>query len=183
MNGTGPLQTVFFYVIAAFVLFSAYFVVTARNLFRCAVGLIAVLIGIAGHYLLMDAQFLSAIQIAVYVGGIVVLIVFAILMVADVTQKVFRVSALWRRAAAFAAAAGLFLLIAGAVLAHRFPGEGSAPAAATAQDVGRALLSLERNGFILPFEVISLVLVAALVGAITVAGADGRNGEREGGNP
>lgn len=183
MNGTGPLQTVFFYVMAAFVFYAAYFVVTARNLFRCAVGLIAVLIGIAGHYLLMDAQFLSAIQIAVYVGGIVVLIVFTVLMTADVTQKVFRVSALWRRVTSFYAAAGLFVLIVLAVLGHGFAAPGAAPASATAQEVGRGLLSLERTGFILPFEVITLVLLAALIGAITVAGADDRDVDRKEGRP
>ena len=68
------METFAFWMIAAYTLFAAYFVVTARNLFRCAVGLAATLIGIAGLYLLMDAQFLSSIQIAVYVGGVVVLV-------------------------------------------------------------------------------------------------------------
>ena len=53
-----------FWCIAVYTLTAAWFVVTARNLFRCAVGLAATLIGVAGLYLLMDAQFLSAIQIA-----------------------------------------------------------------------------------------------------------------------
>jgi NADH-quinone oxidoreductase subunit J len=183
MSETGYLQTVFFYVIAGFSLFASYFVVTAHNLFRCAVGLIAVLIGIAGLYLLMDAQLLSAIQIAVYVGGIVVLIVFAILMVSDVTQKVFRVSSAWRRVAAMAACAGLFALMSGALLAHRFAGAGGEPASATARDVGRALLSLAPTGFIVPFEVISLVLLAAMVGAITVAGGDEKSPDDKGEQP
>ena len=81
------LETIAFWMIAAYTLFAAYFVVTARNLFRCAVGLAGTLIGVAGLYLLMEATFLSSIQIAVYVGGVVVLVVFAVLMVEDVTQK------------------------------------------------------------------------------------------------
>jgi NADH-quinone oxidoreductase subunit J len=129
----------------------------------------------------MDAQLLSAIQIAVYVGGIVVLIVFAILMVADVTQKVFRVSSAWRRVAALTAGAGLFALISGALLSHSFPVEGVTPASATAREVGRSLLSLAPDGFIVPFEVISLVLLAAMVGAITVAGGDDGSQDGKGG--
>ncbi len=166
-------STVFFYLIAAFVLFSAYFVVTARNLFRCAVGLISVLVGIAGTYLLMDAQFLSAMQITVYVGGIVVLIVFAILLVADVTQKVFRQSAAWRKGVAGLATCLLGGIILTSINAFHFNEQAAVPAkSATVGQIGQALLSPNRDGFILPFEVISLVLLAALIGAVTVARSD-----------
>jgi NADH-quinone oxidoreductase subunit J len=164
------LETVFFWLIAAFTVVSATFVVTAHNLFRSAMGLTSVLVGIAGLYLLMDAQFLSAIQIAVYVGGVVVLIVFAVLMVADVTQKVFLSSGLARRLVAAGAGAALFALVTGAIRALGFRAAAAAPRAASVEELGRALLEAGPGGYVLPFEVISLVLVAALVGAITVAG-------------
>jgi NADH-quinone oxidoreductase subunit J len=172
------LETLFFYAIAAFTLTAAYFVVTAHNLFRSAMGLTASLIGVAGLYLLMDAQFLSAIQIAVYVGGVVVLIVFAVLMVADVTQKVFLRASGARIALASGIAALLFAVITTAI---RSQGFAAAPEgrAASVHEIGRALLGAGAGGFVLPFEAVSLVLIAALVGAITVAG--GRDDADDGG--
>ena len=167
------LETFAFYAIAAYTLFATYFGVTARNLFRCAVGLAAVLIGIAGLYLLMDAQFLSSIQVAVYVGGVVVLVVFAVLMVEDVTQKEFLRSPLSRCIIAAVVGELLFAIVAGTMLSQGFGTERPPQASAQVRDIGHALLSTGPGGFVLPFEVISLVLVAALVGAITVAGKPG----------
>ncbi len=172
------LESFFFYLIAAFVLFSAYFVVSARNLFRCAMGLAAALIGIAGIYLLMDAQFLSAIQVAVYVGGVVVLVVFAVLMVEDVTQKEFLRSPLSRSIMGAAIAELLLVIVAAAALTQGFGAARPAPASASVREIGRALLGTGSAGFALPFEVISLVLVAALVGAVTVAGRPGEDYEK-----
>lgn len=160
-----------FYVITAFVLFSAYFVVTAHNLFRCAVGLIAVLFGVAGMYLLMNAQFLSAVQVIVYVGGIVVLIVYVVLLVADVTQTRLEEGAPWRKAAAGMVASALFLVLAGLLIAHGFGAAAAEPQSTSVAEIGRALLRVEHGGFILAFEAVSLVLIAALVGAVTIASA------------
>jgi NADH-quinone oxidoreductase subunit J len=176
------LESIAFWAIAAYTLTAAYFVVSARNLFRCAVGLAAVLIGIAGLYLIMDAQFLSAVQVAVYVGGVVVLVVFAVLMVEDVTQKEFLRSPLSRCILAAIVAEVLLAIVCGALLAQGFGPARPAPAAAQVREIGRALLSTGPGGFVLPFEVISLVLVAALIGAVTVAGrpADVDQDEKEG---
>jgi len=162
---------VFFVAIALFTLYTAYFVVTAHNLFRSAIGLTSVLIGIAGLYLLMGAQFLSAIQVAIYVGGIVVIVVFAILMIADVTQRSFLTARAARSAGAMAAGGLIFGLVVWAVRVQGFgAGPRPEPAAADVATIGRALVNPGAGGFALPFEVISLVLVAALLGAITVAG-------------
>jgi NADH-quinone oxidoreductase subunit J len=173
------LESIFFYLMAAFILFSAYFVVTARNLFRCAIGLTAVLIGVAGIYLLMDAQFLSAVQVAVYVGGVVVLVVFAVLMVSDVTQKEYLRSPFSRSVAAAIIAELLLMIVAAAAVVQGFGGARPAPASAPVREIGHALLATGPGGFALPFEVISLVLIAALVGACTVAG-ERDDGEGEG---
>jgi len=175
------LETFFFYLMAAFILFSAFFVVTAHNLFRCAMGLAAVLIGIAGLYLLMDAQFLSAIQVAVYVGGVVVLVVFAILMVEDVTQKEFLRSPFSRSVASGIIAELLLMVVAAAAIAQGFGPVPQEHASAQVREIGRALLETGPGGFALPFEVISLVLVAALVGAVTIAGRPGEHDDPKGG--
>jgi len=172
------METFAFYILAAYTLFAAYFVVTARNLFRCAIGLAGALIGIAGLYLLMDAQFLSAIQIAVYVGGVVVLVVFAVLMVEDVTQKEFLRSPLSRCILASIVAELLLAIVAGAMLSQGFGSYRPPQASAQVREIGHALLNMGPGGFVLPFEVISLVLVAALVGAITVAGKPGADYEK-----
>ncbi len=167
------MHAVFFYLLAAFILFSASFVVTAHNLFRSAMGLIAALLGVAGLYLLMDAQFLSAIQITVYIGGIVVLMVFVILLVTDVTQKLFQQCAGWRKGIVGVLAFLLCFLMSSMMLAYQFHPPKPVPAkSASVEDIGHALLSPNRGGFILPFEVISLVLIAALIGAVTVARSD-----------
>jgi NADH-quinone oxidoreductase subunit J len=143
-------------------------------------GLTASLIGIAGLYLLMDAQFLSAVQISVYVGGVVVLVVFAVLMVADVTQKVFLKPPLSRTVLGAGAAALFFAVVVGALRAQGFGAARPEPAAASVRELGRALLAAGPGGFVLPFEVVSLVLIAALIGAITVAGGRSED-ESEGG--
>lgn len=167
------LETFAFWILAAYTLFAAYFVVTARNLFRCAVGLAAALIGVAGLYLLMEATFLSSIQIAVYVGGVVVLVVFAVLMVEDVTQKEFLRSPLSRCLLASVVAEMLLAIVSLTMLSQGFGAHRPTPASAQVQEIGRALLNRGPGGFVLPFEVISIVLIAALVGAITVAGKPG----------
>ncbi len=164
------IPTLFFYLMAALVLISAYFVVTATNLFRCAMGLLSVLMGIAGLYLLLHADFISAVQVMVYIGGIVVLIVFVILLVADASQKPFLKSAAWRKAVSILCVITLFSLISYTLLSQNFdPAKPLPKKSATVEEIGRAMLSPKSNGFVLPFEVISLVLIAALIGAITVA--------------
>ncbi len=166
-------RTAFFYFLSALALFSAYFVVTARNLFRCTIGLISLLLSIAGMYLLIDADFLAAVQITVYIGGIVVLIVYVVLLVSDVTQKSFREGSRWRKMAVAVLASFLFALLLAALWSYDFRSAGKLPPqSATVEEIGRALLSAKRGGFVLPFEIISLVLIAAIVGAITIARAD-----------
>jgi NADH-quinone oxidoreductase subunit J len=167
------IHTVLFYLLAAFTLLSAYFVITPRHLFRCAMGLIATLLGVAGLYLVIDAQFLSAVQVTVYVGGILVLIVFVILLVADVTQKVFRQGVAWRRAVAGVVSALMFVGVVLATRSFPFPAAaGDGATSASVEEIGRALLSAGSEGFALAFEVVSLVLIAALIGAITIARAE-----------
>jgi NADH-quinone oxidoreductase subunit J len=173
------MNTFTFYLLSAVVLLSAYFVVTVHNLFRAAVGLIVLLVGVAGLYLLVDAQFLSAVQITVYVGGIVVLIAYVVLLVADVAQKHVHETATWRKAVAGLLAAALFVLLTVAMQKNNFGPAPEIPArSASVTEIGTALLSPQSSGFVLPFEVISLVLLAAIIGAITIArGGDGEKRE------
>jgi NADH-quinone oxidoreductase subunit J len=164
------MKTFFFYFLSLCVLLSAYAVVTVRNLFRSAIGLITLLLGIAGLYLLIDAQFLSAVQISVYIGGIVVLIVYVVLLVSDVARKIYPKRPIWRQVSAGALALGFFLILVAAMTSIDLrPAPGVVPRSASVAEIGQALLSPDHGGFVLPFEIISLVLVAAIVGAITIA--------------
>jgi len=173
------MNTFLFYLLSLGALLGAYFVVTVHNLFRAAVGLITLLLSIAGLYLLINAQFLSAVQITVYVGGIVVLIVYVLLLMSDAAQKFTHESATWRKAVVGVLAAALCVLLAGAVYSFDFRATSLPPQSASVAEIGRSLLSPERKGsvlpMVLPFEVISLLLLAAIIGAITVA----RSGDGE----
>src|SRR5574343_1962359 len=74
------ISTIIFYLIAAFILGMAILAVTAKHIFRSAIWLLFTLIGIASLYFWMEVEFIAAVQIVVYVGGIVVLIIFSIFL-------------------------------------------------------------------------------------------------------
>jgi NADH-quinone oxidoreductase subunit J len=90
-----------------------------------------------------------------------------------VTQEVFLASSNWRKDLAGLVSVLLFALLVYATVSFGFdPSRAQHPKSASVEAIGRALLSPDRGGFVLPFEIISLVLVAALVGAITIARSD-----------
>jgi len=118
---------------------------------------------------LLDAEFLAGVQVLVYVGGIVVLIVFVVMLTSradSVEEKPPPV----RRALGALAAAGMFLAAAVSILGTPFPlaDPGAAPVE-SAPAIGAALLDYGSQGYVVPFEVISLLLLAAIVGGIAVA--------------
>ncbi len=86
MNGS----TIIFYLLAAFSLISAVMAVTTRHIFRAAIFLLFTLIGIAGLYFWMQYDFIAAVQIVVYVGGITVLIIFSIFLTQQAGEKLPR---------------------------------------------------------------------------------------------
>ena len=151
-------------LLAIIVLLGAVWVVTLRNLFRAALSLGLVLLGIAGLFILLEAEFLAFVQILVYVGAILTLVVFAIM----VTAKLDPPSSLTVSRQTLPAAAvslGLFIVLVRAtqpLLA--MPPSSSEPVSLAA--VGQQLVTT----LVLPFEVISLLFVAAVVGAIAIAG-------------
>ena len=167
------MNTFLFYILSLVALLSAYFVVTVHNLFRAAMGLIGLLLSIAGMYLLIDAQFLSAVQITVYVGGIVVLIVYVVLLFSDVAQKLELETARWRQAIGAVLGVAVFTVLWLAIRGFDFTaGQKLDAKSASVTEIGTALLSKPtEKGFVLPFEIISLLLIAAIVGAITIARA------------
>lgn len=145
-------------------------VVTNRNLVRGAIWLIVSLFGVAGFFVLLSAPFLAAVQVLVYIGAIGILFTFAVMLTRSMTNLRERFNRQWWLAVF--AALTLFLLLVVALIAPVW-GETSSPVTdtvASTVDLGLALVSGDQ--FVLPFEVASLLLTAAMIGAIVIARED-----------
>jgi len=160
------LQQVLFIVFGAVTLVAAIAVVSVRRLFHAALWLLLAFFGVAGLYVLLDAPFFAAAQLFIYMGAIGVLIVFAVMLTQGVMrQRLPRANEQWWLAGLLAVAL-LALLVwlfwqqqPWTTTAEAVPDE-------TINLLGRALVSPE--SFALPFEVASVLLVVALVGAVTI---------------
>ena len=167
-------QTIAFFVLTLFVLGGALGVVTTRNLIHGALYLILSLFGVAGYFVLLSAPFLAAVQVLVYIGAIAILIIFAVMLTRSMTSMTETLNRQWWLSALVGVLA-FFLLAAGIILPVW--GQNSAFAAreisdvvATTVDLGVALV--DGNQYVLPFEVASLLLTAAMIGAIVIARDD-----------
>ena len=154
------IQSACFYILSAVILFSAVMVVTQRNLFTCALFLAAALSSIAGFFVLLGADFLAAMQILLYVGGILVIIVFAV-MLSSVQQSKMQAQLNTQWFSSFFICAGVLTVILAGLNREFFSGQ-EAQFSPTTDPIGKLLF----GGMVLPFEVISLVLLASLVGAV-----------------
>jgi NADH-quinone oxidoreductase subunit J len=157
-----------------FILFSAMIVifsiltVTSRKILRAAVYLLFVLVSTSGLYFMLNFQFLAAVQLTLYAGGIVVLIIFSILLTSHISQS-FEPSG-WKKNifSAIAALTGAILSVI-TILDYQFSATSEAAQEVNMKLIGKSLLSVDYNGYVLPFEVISILLLAAMVAAIVVA--------------
>lgn len=166
----GPtLETLVFYFLAAFIIIMSVMTVATRRIVRSATYLLFVLFGTAGIYFLLGYTFLGSVQIMVYAGGIVVLYVFSILLTSGEGDRAERL-----KRSRFLA--GLFTMIAGAAiilfitLKHNFlQTRNLLPLEIDINTIGHALLSSDKYGYILPFEAISILLLACIIGGIMIA--------------
>lgn len=164
-------QTIAFFVMTLFILGGALGVVTTRNLIHGALYLILSLFGVAGFFVLLSADFLAAVQVLVYIGAIAILIIFAVMLTRSMTRLSDILNEQWWLSALVGA--GLFILLAGGIILPVW-GQGSvfieqpvSAAVATTVDLGVALV--DGNQYVLPFELASLLLTAAMIGAIVIA--------------
>jgi NADH-quinone oxidoreductase subunit J len=161
---------VFFAVCGLVALIGAVMTIIARNPIRCAVGLLATILGIAGLFLKLDAQFLAAIQLIVYAGAVVVLFVFVIMLLGSDASDAERPPG---RARLSRAVAGLLSLVLAAVTLLLLAKVDSGPVLFTparpdhgsAEAVGMLLFT---RGLV-PFEIATALLIVAVIGAIAVA--------------
>lgn len=157
-----------FYLIATFILITGLLTVTTRKLFRAAIWLLFSLIGIAGLYFWMEVEFAAAVQVIVYVGGIVVLIIFSIFltnqegiqMLLPVAKRTF-----FGALAAICGAAGLIHF----ATHHLWLSRSSVEFDPSVNKIGYLLVSNSPDSYVLPFEVVSILLLAAMIGCIVIA--------------
>ncbi len=164
------LQTVVFYLLAAFIILMSIMTVTTKRIVRSATYLLFVLFGTAGIYFLLGYTFLGAVQVMVYAGGIVVLYVFSILLTSgegDRAEKLLR-SRFWAGLATTVVGAALVIFI---TVKHKFMSAiGDAPVVELdMKRIGMELLSSDKYGYVLPFEAVSILLLACIVGALLIA--------------
>ena len=138
------------------------------KIFRAAIFLLLTLIGVAGIYIIMEMQFIAALQIVVYVGGIVVLIIFSIFLTSSGKDKAIPRTSLRIISAAALAAAGLIFSI-WVVSSHVYTPAGLPAVEPSVRNIGLQLLSYNNFGYVFPFEVVSILLLAALIGSIVIA--------------
>lgn len=167
------IQQVVFILISALTLISGVAVVADRNLFRAAIALMASFLGVAGLYVLLEAGFLAAAQLLVYIGAISILMIFAIMMtrrLMQTTESPFNSQPILGLISAV-----LVAVLLGVVVWQTWPAsEIVEPAAASPEllrgsvvELGKAMVS--PDAYVLPFEVVSVLLLAALVGAVVIA--------------
>lgn len=156
-------MTVPFLILAAVTIAGATAAMTLRKLVHCALALATCLIGLAGLYLDLGAQFVGLAQILVYVGAVVILIVFAILLTRSDELPSPKSASV---ASGVIVAAAVFAVLTWAIVAGGVIGNVSMghPQAAIGQ-IGGALM----QRFVLPLEVVGLLLTAALIGAVVIA--------------
>ena len=164
MNAT----TIIFYLLAASIIGGGLMAVTSRKIFRSAVFLLFSLVGIAGLYFLLEYEFIAAVQIVVYVGGIVVLIIFSIFLThgsgEDMKRPVLGRAVFSALAAIFGCILTMFFIRWKVFYKSSVPAIDPGPA-----NIGAQMLSTTEHGYILPFEVVSMLLLAAMIGCIVIA--------------
>ena len=167
-------STIIFYLLALLTLISALLAVTSRQIFRSAIYLLFSLIGIAGIYFWLQYDFIAAVQIVVYVGGITVLIIFSIFLTQQ-AGELLPIQKISRQVFSALAVFCSFALVMLQVYKYKFIPTTEPAVAPVITNIGDKMLSVEEGGYALPFEVISMLLLAALVGCIVIAMRSGKN--------
>lgn len=162
------VSIVIFYILAAVIIGGALLAVTVNRIFRAAVFLLFSLIGVAGLYFYLSYEFLGAVQIVVYVGGIVVLIIFSIFLTGQSGSDMNKPGML---RAIFSGLASIFLcgLTLWTFKEQLFKANEQQALEPSVRNIGRQMLSTTEFGYILPFEVVSVLLLVAMISCIVIA--------------
>lgn len=165
-------NTVMFFILAVVILASAVLCVTTKRIMRAATFLLFVLFGIAGLYFLLDYTYLGAAQIAVYAGGVTMIYIFAIQLVSKQTLQGM-VERMKGSRVAFGALVALigFLTTAVVFVKNHFYNNFmlTGDKEVSMKEIGNALVGADKFGYVLPFEFISIFLLACIIGGIMIS--------------
>jgi NADH:ubiquinone oxidoreductase subunit 6 (subunit J) len=159
LSGLGVVAAFWFFTLLSIA--SALYIIAARNLVHAVLALIVSFVGVAGLFVTLSADFVAVAQVLVYAGAIGVLTIFAIMLTPRAGRENANSPLFWP---ATVLAVMLFGVIAIAALATAWPVQGRPGFDTTAAAIGTAILSR----YALPFEIVSVVLLAALIGAIVI---------------
>ena len=164
--------SIVFYILAAIIVISSILAVTSKRIFRAATYLLFVLIGTAGIYLMLNYHFLAAVQVSVYAGGVLILFIFAILLTSpngDVAEPADK----RKVAMGLLAALGGIAVTVVIFFKHRFLYSGNTTIAGdneiNMEKIGYALMGTDKYQYLFPFEVLSILLLVCIIGAIMIA--------------
>lgn len=160
-------QVIFYLLSAAIIIFSVL-TVTTRRILRAATFLLFVLFATAGLYFQLDYHFLGAVQLAVYAGGIVVLFVFSILLTSGPGEKSEQLTGKKRIMGLVAALSGAAVCLY-ALFTQVFPVSRLQELNLDMKTVGHTLMGMEKYQYVLPFEALSVLLLACIIGGIMIA--------------
>lgn len=163
-------ETIFFYAFGVWALFTALLVVTARNAVHSALALISTLVSVAGMFVLLRAEFLAGVQVLVYVGGVMVLFLFVIMLVNVKAEEQRRTPIFDRRAAVAVALVGLLAFVFVAAAERAAPAFERPPVERVGVSLGAEEIGIDLyRRAALPFEIASVLLLVAIVGAVLLA--------------
>jgi NADH:ubiquinone oxidoreductase subunit 6 (subunit J) len=173
------LSSVLFWVFAVVIVVAALLVVGQRDIVHSALALIVVFAMAAGIYVLLSAEFIAIVQILIYVGAVTILILFALMLtrIGGRTQTTNPSNKLWPIAAVICVAIGAVIIYAFSESKHNIPST-IAPSQVATQlpnnvaRIGQLLYSPMTYSYVLPFEIASLVLLVAIIGAIVIGRED-----------
>jgi len=161
------IDAILFYTFGALLVASAVLAVTVRNIFHAALYLALALLAVAAIYVTLGAYFLAALQIMVYIGAVVVLAIFVINLTRNLTGAPVSLSRRWVIPAILVSALTVCLIAVALLKASPMPAPPEHEAGSTAT-LGRQLL----GDFVLPFELVSVLLLSALIAAVTIVNKD-----------
>jgi NADH-quinone oxidoreductase subunit J len=158
------IYDIIFYLFAAVTVLSAFFVVTTRNIVRAAFFLLFTFFGVAGIYVLLGADFVAIVQLIVYVGGILILLIFGVMITNKITEVEIKTGTINTLPSAIGV--GLLTGMIGAVILNTEWLQVNSP---MPQSTLSALGSILLNEYVLVFELLGILLLVALIGAASMA--------------
>ncbi|MBK7107298.1 MAG: NADH-quinone oxidoreductase subunit J [Ignavibacteriae bacterium] len=161
------LYDIIFYLFAAITIVSAVIVVNARNIVHAAFSLLLTFFGVSGIYVLLGADFLAVVQIMVYVGGILILLLFGVMLTNKITDVEIR-SGSFQVLPAIIGLAAFAAILFGVMTSTNWKSQSFVIPNTTSFELGKLLIS----EYVLVFELLGILLLIALIGAASIARRD-----------